>query len=87
MTATQQIQDAEQLRQLWAALMPDSELPEAAQFVQWSGIFPHEVVLKGINRASSKRRKMQGTTNPMTLNDCVRYAASVMKHEANDALR
>lgn len=81
MTVANQMEAAHQYAQLWAALMPDFELPATDQFTLWAGQYPDEIVSRGINRAAGKRRKLRDT-RPMTLIEAVRYASSVMRNEA-----
>jgi hypothetical protein len=82
MTVTQQIEAAEQYSMLWRALMPESEAPGTDQFLLWAGQHPDAIASRGINRAAAKVRKMRDTPTPMTLDDAIRYAASVMKNES-----
>jgi hypothetical protein len=82
MTVTQQMAAAEQYAQLWTALMPESEVPGTDQFLLWAGQHSENIVTRGINRAAAKVRKMRDTAKPMTLDDAMKYAASVMKNES-----
>lgn len=80
MTITEQIAVADECLQLWQILM-DIGLPERQQFLMWSGNYPAELVTRGINRAAAKARKMRDVGQPMSTDDAVRYASSVMKNE------
>jgi len=81
MTVEEQMKAAEQFAELWKALMPDFAVPERQQFLLWVGTYSEELVSRGINRAGCKRRKMRDTSTPMTVDEAIRYAASVMKNE------
>ena len=82
MTAVQQqMTSADQFGGFWKLLMPDSAVPGRQQFLIWAGTYSEELVTRGINRAAAKFRKMKCTETPMSLEDAVRYASSVMKNE------
>jgi hypothetical protein len=76
-----QIETANKFMALWRTLIPDLEPPDAQCFLIWTGTYREQEVLRGINRAAFKVRKLRGTANPMTPNDAERYAASVMRNE------
>jgi len=80
-TVNEQMATAAQFRYLWTALMPNLQVPPSQQFLVWSGTYPPELVSRGINRATGKVRKMLGTATPMTSDDAMRYATSVMRNE------
>jgi hypothetical protein len=82
MTVREQLEVAEQYAALWRALMPESEVPGAGQFLLWIGRYPNELVQHGINRAAGKSRKLLNTAATMTLEEKIRYASSVMKNES-----
>jgi hypothetical protein len=63
-------------------LMPDLGTPEMNTFMLWAGRYTEELVVRGLNRAAGKLRRMKSMSQPMTLDDAVRYAASVMKNES-----
>lgn len=81
MTVVQQMTAADQFAELWKQLMPDYEVPPRQQFLVWAGTYSDELVSRGITRAAGKSRKMRDTATPMSADDCVRYAASVMRNE------
>lgn len=81
MTVAEQMAAANQYAELWSALMPHAAAPGIDQFVFWAGRYDDDLVSRGINRAAGKLRKMRDTQQPMTLDDAVRYASSVMKNE------
>src|ERR1700684_960112 len=80
-TIDEQMVAAEKYEELWDAMMPDADSPEEDQFLLWAGSYSEELVSRGINRVARKYRKMRDTSEPMSLNDMVRYASSVMKNE------
>jgi hypothetical protein len=81
MTTQEQLSLADQYANLWRGLLPQDGAPPLDQFLYWSGKFPEELVVRGINRAARKVRKLRDTTTPMTLDAAIRYASSVMTHE------
>lgn len=82
MNVADQLQSAEQYKVLWQALMPDAPAPDIDQFLLWAGQHQSEIVVRGINRAAAKTRKLRDTPTPMSRFDAMRYAASVMKNES-----
>lgn len=82
MTVTEQMAAADQYQKLWQALMPDKPAPDMDQFLLWAGRHQSEIVVRGINRAAAKTRKLRDTPTPMTRFDAMKYAASVMKNES-----
>jgi hypothetical protein len=82
MTATEQMQAAEEYKVLWQGLMPDEQAPDTDQFLLWAGQHQNEIVVRGINRAAAKTRKLRDTPQPMSRYDAMKYAASVMKNES-----
>lgn len=81
MTVSEQVQAANQYAELWRLMMPDMGPPGADQFLLWAGRYSDDLVSRGINRAAGKYRKMRDS-QPMTLDDAIRYASSVMKNES-----
>jgi len=81
MTVIEQMAKAEEYAALWATLMPNFGVPGTDQFALWCGQYPEAVIVRGVNRAAAKRRKKFDTTEPMSVRDAVRYAASVMRNE------
>ena len=86
MTVQQQMTTAEQFTELWKALLPDCAMPTRQQFLIWAGTYSDDLVSRGINRAAAKVRKMRDTS-PMSTDDAIRYATSVMKNEFLGILR
>jgi hypothetical protein len=82
MTVQQQITSAVQFAEFWKLLMPEVAMPERQQFLMWAGTYNEELVSRGITRAAAKFRKMKGTDTPMSADDAIRYASSVMKNES-----
>ena len=81
MTVQEQMQTAEQFAELRKALMPDFAVPDRQQFLLWTGTYNEDLVSRGINRAACKRRKMRDTGTPMTVDEAIKYASSVMRNE------
>jgi hypothetical protein len=81
-TIDDQMVAAEQYEALWVGLMPDDDAPDEDQFLLWAGQYSEELVARGINRVARKYRKLRDTSEPMSVNDAIRYASSVMKNEA-----
>ena len=82
MTVTEQMTKAPEYAELWRTLMPDCDEPGVDQFGLWAGQYPEHIIVRGVNRAAAKRRKLRDTSRPMTAQEAVRYASSVMKHES-----
>jgi len=81
MTTQEQLSLADQYATLWRGLLPQDGMPPLDQFLYWSGKFTEELVVRGINRAARKVRKLRDTSTPMTLDAAIRYASSVMINE------
>lgn len=81
-TVNEQMTAAYEYRQLWQALIPDEPAPDNDTFLLWAGQHQSEIVVRGINRAAAKMRKLRDTFTPMTRYDAMKYAASVMKNES-----
>ncbi len=82
MTLADQLKLADRFIELWEALMPELAAPKRSVFLMWLGTYPEKTIARGINRAAAKSYKLHGTSNRMSADDAVRYAASVMRREA-----
>ena len=82
MNVTRQLKTALKLRNLWSQLMNTSiGTPDQQQFLIWSGAYLEHQVVHGINRAARKYLMLKDTSTPMTLEQAIQYASSVMKNE------
>jgi hypothetical protein len=81
MNVLQQLKLATSLSGLWHQLMPEIGIPERKQFLLWAGLYKESEAVQGMNRAAKKHMKLQNTSHPMTLDEAVSYAASVMENE------
>jgi hypothetical protein len=73
---------AYQYADYWRALMPDVEEPGEDTFLMWAGCYTEKQVSRGISGAARKLRAMRTVRQPMTANDVLSYAASIMRNEA-----
>lgn len=81
MNVTRQQKLSSKLSGLWHQLMPEIGTPEQQQFLIWSGAYLEHQVVHGMNRAARKALKLKDTSTPMTLEQAIQYASSVMKNE------
>jgi hypothetical protein len=83
LTVEKTFETAKLLQQLFAALLPDVEVPVYAQFLRWAGRFGNEAVTHAINRTAAKRAKDKW----MDRSDCERYLTSVASKVAKEQTR
>jgi hypothetical protein len=66
---------------IWARCLPGIKIPENSQFFRWSRYAGWEIARHAVIRTGRKYAAARRDGLEMTVDDCERYATSVVKHE------
>ena len=81
MNATQQLEAANNLAELWAGLLPEYQLPSKAQFLTWAQMCPEETAVYALNRAARKARKQELSGDRLGPERIGRYVTGIICNE------